>query len=546
MQSAPVRRRPHRVEPRRGCTGRDALPGSRRRRLARRRAGLALGLVAGAVAAGAAPALPRLHWSEARGFHALGAVTAVAVDRRGRVAVGTDRGVWLRVDGRAPRLVLHAAGVHDLAFTGRGRLLVASERGVDRVAADGSVVRASPGPGAARHVQRLLAMHGGILAAAESGLFFSRAGRVWQKLDGSLPRGSVVALARSGPGTDLFLVLDGDLYRLALREGAAGPSVASAERLSLPEAEGAVVDVAAAPGSRGVYALGPRSLSLVSGAQVRSRRLALPPGARAQRIAVGEGGLWIATDRGLVEVPGMRGAVTRVAGPPAGAPVAALALSEGALFAGGSRGLWVGRSAPPHAPPAASHGPERLREPGIVEVQQAALRYVDLGPERMRALRRGVDRRGWLPTLELGGGWGDDRSSGWSADETFTYGSLHHLQGFDGGRKRSFDVEASLKWNLGDLAYNADAVDVSKETRAVIELRDEVLDQVDQLYYERRRVLLELSSFSDPLAPEARRLRIRAEELGAGLDAWTGGWWSRRLAALRDPSPPGPDPRTMP
>jgi hypothetical protein len=42
-------------------------------------------------------------------------------------------------------------------------------------------------------------------------------------------------------------------------------------------------------------------------------------------------------------------------------------------------------------------------------------------------------------------------------------------------------------------------------------------------------VLAELAA-GDPQAPEARRLRLRAEELAAGIDAWTGGWFSRELS----------------
>ncbi|MDG2335210.1 MAG: hypothetical protein P8Q97_13370 [Myxococcota bacterium] len=35
----------------------------------------------------------------------------------------------------------------------------------------------------------------------------------------------------------------------------------------------------------------------------------------------------------------------------------------------------------------------------------------------------------------------------------------------------------------------------------------------------------------DKGSPEAAALRLRAEELAAGLDAWTGGWFSRALVA---------------
>ena len=68
----------------------------------------------------------------------------------------------------------------------------------------------------------------------------------------------------------------------------------------------------------------------------------------------------------------------------------------------------------------------------------------------------------------------------------------------------------------------------------MIELRDDVLDEITQLYFERRRVLAQLQALPDPGDAEALRLRLRADELAAGIDAWTGGWFgrqTRRLAA---------------
>jgi hypothetical protein len=95
-------------------------------------------------------------------------------------------------------------------------------------------------------------------------------------------------------------------------------------------------------------------------------------------------------------------------------------------------------------------------------------------------------------------------------------------------------VGAQLSWDLGDTVYHSEEIDVSKEVRELIELRDEVLDEIDQLYFERRRVLLERAQLPDATSAEAERLALRACELAAGLDAWTGGWWSRQVEA---PSP---------
>ena len=52
-----------------------------------------------------------------------------------------------------------------------------------------------------------------------------------------------------------------------------------------------------------------------------------------------------------------------------------------------------------------------------------------------------------------------------------------------------------------------------------------------QLYYERRGLLQQLAASPGADGPDPRQLELRAAELTAGLDAWTGGWFSEVRAA---------------
>ena len=146
-------------------------------------------------------------------------------------------------------------------------------------------------------------------------------------------------------------------------------------------------------------------------------------------------------------------------------------------------------------------------------------------------------RRGWLPRFEIRGSYGGWDSWRRDHDEAFTYGAARLFLDREDGRNRDFGASTALVWDLGDLAYHPESLDVSKEAREIIELRDDVLDEVTQLYFERRRALQEFDSDASLPAAEAARLRLRADELGSGLDAWTGGWWSR---ALSTPAPHSP------
>jgi hypothetical protein len=149
----------------------------------------------------------------------------------------------------------------------------------------------------------------------------------------------------------------------------------------------------------------------------------------------------------------------------------------------------------------------------------------------MDELRRGLSRRGWLPTLSVRLAGGHDRQRQSDYDEAFLSGETRHL--YDREKERSFGYDASLNlsWNFRDVAFDADAIDLSREARLVISLRDSVLDEINQLYYERRGLLQQLADFPGADGPDARQLELRAAELAAGLDAWTGGWFSEVHAA---------------
>ena len=174
-------------------------------------------------------------------------------------------------------------------------------------------------------------------------------------------------------------------------------------------------------------------------------------------------------------------------------------------------------------------------------MQRAALLYLELGSDRIARFQRQVARRGFLPELSVHGDYGGVRAHDEDFDETvFASGERYQLLDRLHERQRDFGVGATLRWDLGDTVYNPEEIDISKEVRELIELRDEVLDEINQLYFERRRVLLERALLPDPASPEAERLALRALELAAGLDAWTGGWWSRQVEPL-SPRPTDPE-----
>lgn len=492
---------------------------------------LALALVSEAALCLDAP--PEIRWELAPGAAGAGPPEALALDARGaRLAVGDRRGVLVGSGPGSLERTLHRGPVQDVLFLPDGSLLAATGRGLFQRDRDGRWRDRTPAPGA-RDVVRLASAGGLVAVATGGGAYVSRDLRGWRRLDGGLGSGAVRALAFApGGGTnELWLVVEGDLWRVRL-DGEQG--VAASTRCGPPFAG------QAARGLRDVFVDDSEVLALASDTLVRGDREGrrweawrptLPAGSEAGRLARAFGWLWIATDRGLVRARSPEGPWRRASGAAARAEVRALVASTEQLYAAASSGLLVGRPTASRPDRGLPPPPELVprRGPDVEAVQRAALVHLDLGPGEIRRLRRGVRRRGWLPVLDLQLGAERRRLHSDESDEVFTSGALRRLHDSDLDHTRSYEAVLSLTWDLGDTAFHQDEIDVSKEAREIIELRDDVLDEVNQLYFERVRTILELETgIHDPAA--AARLHARVEELAAGLDAWTGGWFGRQLA----------------
>ncbi len=468
-----------------------------------------------------------------------GAATAVALDpTTGRIAVGDTGGVLLGRAGAPLARVLRRGPVLDLVFYAASRsrpseLLAATEVGLYRLPERGGAVSVAPGPGEqARRVARLAA-DGGVLAAATgAGLFASRDARRWRRLVGSLPGGAaqVVAL-RAGPPLECWAAFGERLWKLWLDPESL--AVTRAERIRTPGAEtgeGAVDILLHVAGADAILVY-PNSLvwRAAPDAAWQVLRPRLPPGARARRLGAALGRYWLATDRGLLEAPSLASGWHRARTPVGSQPIQALAGDAVGLFAAAERGLFAGT---PERPPS-GRSPLRAEsgEPSIQVVHRVALAYLGLEARRIDALRGRLGRRGWLPRLSFGVGYADDESRSTDFDESFVSGETRFLTDRDVARDRDTDVSVSLVWELGNTAYDPEVVDLSREARALTELRDDVLDEITQLYFERRRVLVELAQQDEPHGAEAELLRLRAAGLAAGIAAWTGGWFSARVSA---------------
>jgi hypothetical protein len=494
---------------------------------------------------------PAMSWRRGELAERAAGVAAVArATGSGELAVGDERGLLIGRPGEPFRRVPLRGAVADLAY-GAGVLLAATARGLYRVDAEGRVWEVAPGPGAAaREIHRIAAIPGVAALATGDGVFVSRDTQVWRKLAGALPAGpaTAVALQRRDDRVRCWASVGGELWRIDLQAVADGFEARESERVVIPfsdRGDNGVLDVLADVGSVELVVVFSQSLAVWRGETFsgavergwRTLRPELPPGASMRRLARGAGRWWLATDRGLLDAPDLAGPWRRSA-PPAGRFAATDVIAADDFVAvAGDDGLLLGHPRPASAevtlaPLASAQEPVVSPDPAIELVHRAAVRHLGLEPSRMESLRRGALRRGWLPLLTVRGGAAWDHSRNVDHDEAFVSGETRRLIDRDFDRGDDYDVSLLITWDLGDVAYQPESIDVSRETREVIELRDDVLDEITQLYFERRAVLAALRAPVAMPYAESLRLRMRADELAAGIDAWTGGWFAAQVTPL--------------
>jgi len=70
----------------------------------------------------------------------------------------------------------------------------------------------------------------------------------------------------------------------------------------------------------------------------------------------------------------------------------------------------------------------------------------------------------------------------------------------------------------------------------VVQLRDDILDEVTKLYFERIRVKCEIDNLSIEERKKRFEKELRLAELTASIDALTGGYFSQNLRRANNPA----------
>ena len=196
--------------------------------------------------------------------------------------------------------------------------------------------------------------------------------------------------------------------------------------------------------------------------------------------------------------------------------------NKGNIYLAGEKGIFIGKPVSLDSISEQMLVQEYIKyEPKIRDVQEAAIKYAEVNPEKISQWRKMAGKKALLPQISIGlerntvdlWHW-EGGSTAKSDDDTLRHG------------KDSIDWDLSLTWDLSDLIWNDAQTSIDVRSKLMVELRDDILDEINKLYFERLRVKSEL----DNLAIEDRSKRfdkqLKFEELTASLDSLTGGYYS--------------------
>ncbi|HCD38300.1 MAG TPA: hypothetical protein DEQ77_06215, partial [Candidatus Omnitrophica bacterium] len=121
-------------------------------------------------------------------------------------------------------------------------------------------------------------------------------------------------------------------------------------------------------------------------------------------------------------------------------------------------------------------------------------------PEKIANWRKQARLKAFFPQIDL------------SYDKTvFTSTSYPQGRGFVG----PLDWGVSLSWDVGDLIFSTEQTSIDVRSRLMVQLRDDILNEVTRLYFERKRLQLELSRSEGLNEKSKLEKELRLEELTA-------------------------------
>jgi len=158
-------------------------------------------------------------------------------------------------------------------------------------------------------------------------------------------------------------------------------------------------------------------------------------------------------------------------------------------------------------------------EPTIEQVQKAAIKYSETNINKIYSWRRQSRLKALVPSFSVG-------------YDKVIYGSSSGAMAI-GPRDWNMDIS----WDIADFIWSSDQTSIDSRSRLTVQLRQDILDQVTNLYFERRRLRAEL--LLSPAEDEVEKLyrNLEIQQVTANLDGLTNNFFTRFMQKNKENSP---------
>ena len=159
-------------------------------------------------------------------------------------------------------------------------------------------------------------------------------------------------------------------------------------------------------------------------------------------------------------------------------------------------------------------------EPSFKELQEAAIRFNDISPDKIRKWRSESRMRALAPKVSVG--FDNSRSNNYNIVAAATVPDKDRVVTGPDDLNEGFDI--SVSWDLANLIWSDDQTNIDVRSRLTTQLRSDILDALRRAYFERKRRQYEMA-VSPPADIKLRfEKELRILELTQAIDDITGNY----------------------
>jgi ASC-1-like (ASCH) protein len=162
-------------------------------------------------------------------------------------------------------------------------------------------------------------------------------------------------------------------------------------------------------------------------------------------------------------------------------------------------------------------------EPSAQDVIKQAILFAQAHPNEVSSWKFRVRKAAWLPVFKAG----FDRKSDFGFSNRSKLGEADILYNKD---EKDYGFDFKAEWNLPNLVFNKDELNITRESVRLSDLRASLVKYVSDIYFERRKLQIELKLNKNLDASNIILKNIKIQKIESELSSLTGGWFNKSLA----------------